>query len=58
MLAGPPADPFLEGVGEDEGVLVADGIRDGLHFERRGGEKFGGFAHPQPGDVMHGTATE
>lgn len=30
MLTGSPADPLLEGVREDEWVLVAHGVGDGF----------------------------
>lgn len=56
MLAGAPADPFLEGVAEDEGVLITNGIGHGLDFEVGGGKQLAGLSHAQPGDVMHGRA--
>jgi len=58
MLARTPADPFFEGVAEDEGILVADLMGDGLDLQAGGGEQLGGLPHAQPGDVMHGRAAE
>ena len=58
MLAGTPADPFLEGGGEDEGVLVADFAGDGFDLLIRRGEEFRGASHAEVGDLLHGRSAQ
>ena len=45
VFAGAPADPFLERVGEDERIDVANSFGDRFDLGIGGGEEFGGFSH-------------
>ena len=47
MLARTPADPFFESVAEDEGILVADLMGDGLDLQAGGGEQLIGYITPK-----------
>ena len=58
VFGGAPADPFFEGVGEGEGVIVTDGAGDGVDFFGGVFEEVGGATHAEVGDLMHGGATE
>ncbi len=54
MLAGSPADPFLEGRGEHKGVLITHFDGDGLDLLIRRRQQLSGASHPQISDLPHG----
>ena len=58
IFGGAPADPFLESVGEGEGVIVTDRAGDDVDFVAGVLEEVGSAAHAEVGDLMHGGATE
>src|SRR5687767_13155301 len=58
IFGRPPADPFCEGVGKYERIMIADFLRDRFDGKRRRGEQFCRAPHAQIGDLMHGTAPE
>src|SRR6266568_8125271 len=58
VLRRAPANPFGESVREDKRVMVADFVGYGFNGQFSGGKQFGGPAHAQIGDLVHGAATE
>ena len=58
VFGGTPADPFFEGVGEGEGIVVANGAGDGVDFIGGIFKEVGGATHAEVSDLMHGSAAE
>jgi hypothetical protein len=58
VVGRPPADPFSEGVGKDERIVVADFEGNGFDGLFGGGQEARGPAHTQVGYLVHGTAPE